>query len=56
MNETALNDEHLFYFFKGFIYLFDRQRSQVGREAGRGGGGAGGQGGKQSKLPAEQKA
>ena len=24
-----------FFFFKDFIYLFDRQRSQVGREAGR---------------------
>ena len=35
-------------FFKDFIYLFDRQRSQVGREAGREGGG--------SRLPAEQRA
>ena len=26
---------HSFFFFKGFIYLFDRQRSQVGREADR---------------------
>ena len=23
------------FFFKDFIYLFDRERSQVGREAGR---------------------
>ena len=38
----------LFYFFKDFIYLFDRQRSQVGREAGRERGG--------SRLPAEQRA
>ena len=38
-----------FFFFKIlFIYLFDRQRSQVGREAGRERGG--------SRLPAEQRA
>ena len=24
-----------FFFFRDFIYLFDRERSQVGREAGR---------------------
>ena len=37
-----------FFFFKDFIYLFDREKSQVGREAGRERGG--------SRLPAEQKA
>ena len=36
------------YFLKDFIYLFDRQRSQVGREAGTERGG--------SRLPAEQRA
>uniref|UniRef100_A0A8C7A600 Uncharacterized protein n=1 Tax=Neovison vison TaxID=452646 RepID=A0A8C7A600_NEOVI len=32
--------KELFIFFKDFIYLFDRERSQVGREAGRGRGGS----------------
>ena len=35
-------------FLKDFIYLFDRERSQVGREAGRERGG--------SRLPAKQRA
>ena len=38
----------LFFFFKDCIYLFDRERSQVGREAGRERGG--------SRPPAEQRA
>ena len=36
------------FLFKDFIYLFDKQRSQVGREAGRERGG--------SRLLAEQRA
>ena len=30
-----LNRLFFYFFFKDFIYLFDRERSQVGREAGR---------------------
>ena len=37
-----------FFFFKDFMYLFDRHRSQVDKEAGRERGG--------SRLPAEQRA
>ena len=29
------NQLHVQFFFKDFIYLFDRQRLQAGREAGR---------------------
>jgi len=35
-----------FFFFKDFIYLFDRERAQAGEAAGRGRG--------RSRLPAEQ--
>ena len=34
-----------FFVFYDFIYLFDRESSQVGREAGAGGGGVGGEAG-----------